>query len=84
MEDVSRLGCNAVLVGEYFATFRNTVMPSSLESSGFCHKHQIWVDIQSEHNYVILSGIIQRIDYMFRPLLGHHQVVLSLHSNGIT
>jgi hypothetical protein len=33
------------------------------------------------YNNVILSGIIQRISYMFRPLLGHHQVVLSLQSN---
>jgi len=41
------------------------------------------VDIQSEHNCVILSGIIQRINYMFRPLLGHHQVALSLQSNCI-
>jgi hypothetical protein len=39
--------------------------------------------IQSEHNYVILSGIIQHINYMFRPLFGHHQVALSLQSNCI-
>jgi len=31
-----------------------------------------------EDNYVILSDILQRINYMFRPLFGHHQVVLSL------
>jgi len=31
-------------------------------------KHQMCIDIQSEHNYVILSGVIQRINYMFRPL----------------
>ena len=37
--------------------------------------------IQSEHNYTILSSSIQRINYMFRPLLGHHQVVLNLQSN---
>jgi len=30
-------------------------------------KYQLCIDIQSEHNYVILSGIIQRINYMFRP-----------------
>jgi hypothetical protein len=42
------------------------------------------IDIQSEHNYVVLSSIIQRISYMFRPLLGHHQVALSLQSNCIT
>jgi hypothetical protein len=24
--------------------------------------------VQSKHNYVILSGVIQRINYMFRPL----------------
>jgi len=47
-------------------------------------KYQIWIDIQSEHNYVILSGIIQCINYMIWPLLGHHQVVLSLESNCIT
>jgi len=32
----------------------------------------------------LLSGIIQRIIYMFRPLLGHRQVVLSLKHNCIT
>jgi len=48
------------------------------------HKVSICIDIQSEHNYVILSGIIQHINYMFRPLLGHHQVVPSLQSNCIT
>jgi hypothetical protein len=47
-------------------------------------KYWIYIDIQSEYNYVILSGIIQRINYMFRPLFGHHQVVLSLQSNCIT
>ena len=31
-------------------------------------KYQICIDIQSEHNYVILSGVIQRNNYMFRPL----------------
>ena len=44
-------------------------------------KYQIYIDIQSEHNYAILSSSIQSIDYMFRPLLGHHQVVLNLQSN---
>ena len=29
---------------------------------------QICIDTQSEHNYVILSGVILRINYMFRPL----------------
>jgi len=52
--------------------------------SNGCHKYQILTDIQPEHNYVILSGIIQCINYMFQPLLGHHQVVLSSHSNCIT
>jgi len=46
-------------------------------------KYQICIDIQSEHNYVILWGIIQRINYMFRPLLGHHQVALRLQINCI-
>jgi len=32
----------------------------------------IYIYMQSEHNCVILSGVIQRISYMFRPLLGHH------------
>jgi hypothetical protein len=36
------------------------------------------VEIYSENTTVILSGIIHCINYMFRPLLGHHQVVLSL------
>jgi len=40
--------------------------------------------IQSEHTYVILSGILQRITYMFRPLRGYHQFVLNLPSNCIT
>jgi len=31
-------------------------------------KYQICIDIQSEHNYVILSCVVQRISYMFRPL----------------
>jgi len=43
----------------------------------------IWIDVQSEHNYVILSNFIQRINYMFQPLLCHHQVVLILGSNCI-
>jgi len=34
--------------------------------------------MQSEHNYVTLSGIVQCINHMFRPLLGYHQVVLNL------
>ena len=41
------------------------------------------IDIQSEHIYVILFCIIQSISYMFRPLLGHHQVALSLQCNCI-
>jgi hypothetical protein len=48
------------------------------------HKYQICIDIQSEHNYLILSDIIQCINYMFRLLLGHQQVVVSLQSNSIT
>jgi len=39
--------------------------------------------IQSEHNYVILSGSIQRINYMFRPSVGHYQVVLNLKNKSI-
>ena len=31
-------------------------------------KYQMCIDIESEHNYVISSGVIQRINYMFRPL----------------
>jgi hypothetical protein len=30
------------------------------------------------------QALLQRISYMFRPLLGHHHVVLSLQSNCIT
>jgi hypothetical protein len=48
------------------------------------HEVSICIDIQSEHNYVILSGVIQRTNYMFRPLFGHRQIVLSLQSNCIT
>ena len=44
-------------------------------------KYQICIDIRSEHNYAILPCSMQRINYMFRPLLGHHQVVLNLQSN---
>jgi len=32
----------------------------------------------------VLSCIIQRINYMFRPLLGHNQVVPILQGNCIT
>jgi len=46
-------------------------------------KYQVCIDIQPEHNYIILYGIIQRINYMFRPLLGCYQVALSLQSNCI-
>jgi len=31
-------------------------------------KYQICIDIKSEHNCVILSGVIQCINYMLRPL----------------
>jgi hypothetical protein len=48
------------------------------------HKVSIYIDIQSEHNDIILSGIIKHINYMFRPSLGHHQVVPSLLRNCIT
>jgi len=43
--------------------------------------YQMCIDVQSEHNYVTLSSIIRCINYMFRPLLDHHQVALSLQSN---
>jgi len=39
-------------------------------------KYQICIDIQSEYNYVILSGVIQRINYMFRPL---HLAIIRLY-----
>jgi hypothetical protein len=56
-----------------------------MDNTKYTHaiKYQMCIDIKSEHNYVILSGIVQRINYMFRPLLGHHQVALSLQSNCI-
>jgi len=44
-------------------------------------EYQICRDIQSEHNYTTLSSSIKRINYMFRPLLDHHQVVLNLQYN---
>jgi hypothetical protein len=47
------------------------------------HKYKK-LNIQPQHNYVILPGIIQRINYMFQPLLGRHQVVLSSQCNSIT
>ena len=31
-------------------------------------KFQICIDVQSEHNYFILSGVTRRVNYMFRPL----------------
>jgi len=40
-------------------------------------KYQIYIDIESEHKYTVLSSSIQRINYTFRPLLDHHQVVLT-------
>ena len=30
-----------------------------------CNKYQMSIDVQSEHNYVTLSVITQRINYMF-------------------
>jgi len=33
---------------------------------------------KSEYNYAILSSSIERTNYMFRPQLGHHQVVLMM------
>jgi hypothetical protein len=62
------------------------MLPSS-DMDGFAKRNNKvlkCIDIQSEHNYVILPGISQRIDYMFQPLLGYHQVALSLQSNCVT
>jgi len=47
-------------------------------------KYHICIDTQVEHNYVILSVIVQGISYMFRPLFAHHQVLLRLQTNCIT
>jgi hypothetical protein len=46
-------------------------------------KYQMCIDIKPEHNYIILSCVIQRISHMYRPLLGCYQVTLSLQSNCI-
>jgi len=56
----------------------------TLLKMNFITKYQICIDIQSEHNYVILLGVIQCINYIFRPLyLAIIRFVLSLQSNRI-
>jgi len=45
-------------------------------------KYQLCIDVQSEHNYVILSGVIQL--HVSANLLDHYQVILTLQSNGVT
>jgi len=47
-------------------------------------KYQVCIDIQSEHNYVILSGVTIYQLHVSATLLGHYQVVLNLQSNCIT
>ena len=41
-------------------------------------KYQIYIDIQSEHNYVILLGVIHTTYqlHVSATLLGHHQVCI--------
>jgi hypothetical protein len=44
------------------------------------HKYHILIDIQSEHNYVILLGIIQRINYMLFNVHGSvHRNIIQIY-----
>jgi hypothetical protein len=54
----------------------------TLLEMNFLTKYQICIDIQSEHNYVMLLGVIQCFNYIFQPLyLAIIRFVLSLQSN---